>query len=146
MTLSVQVQSPVDPSGIMGVLAAAMAFSYGGVTVEHFLLGVGSYVIGAVARSVIRIGLAVEAGVSAKIGAQLIVIGGSPFLGAFASLVVYMGASLANYRGDAFIAALLALTALRGPEGIQWLSAIFSRLVNAKLGNVTEPTQSQGKG
>lgn len=137
-------QGSADQAGWLAGLAAIMAFSYGGVTVEHFLLGAGSYVIGAIARSVIRIGLAVEAGAGAKIGAQLIVIGGSPFLGAFASLVVYMGASLAHYQGDAFIAALLALTALRGPEGIQWLSATFSRLINARMGNVTGP-QSQEK-
>lgn len=113
--------------------AAIMAFTYGGVTTEHFLLGAGCYVVGAAARACLKISVAIEAGQPAQFGRALASFSTSPFLGAFASLLTYWAAFIAGFEGDAAIGIVLAITAWKGPEGIQSLSRFVTKMLPDKF-------------
>lgn len=126
--------SPTDAGTGALTVATVMAFAYGGVSMEHFLLGAACYVVGAGCRTGLKVGAAVEAGQPPRFGSALIMMSLAPFLGAFASLAVYMGAKVVGYEGDAAIALLLVIAGFRGAEGIQWLVSTFSKLLPTRLG------------
>lgn len=123
-----------------GALAAAtvMALSFGGVDLWHLGMGTACYVVGATCRAGLKIGAATEAGQKGIIGRSVIVLSISPMLGAFASLVTFLGAHVVGFEGDAAIALALALGGFRGAEGIQAIVVAFSKLVPAKLGGPSE--------
>lgn len=118
--------------------AAIMAFSFGGVTTEHFLLGAGCYVVGAAARACLKLSIAIEAGHPIQMGRALASFSTSPFLGAFASLLTYWAAFIVGFEGDAAIGIVLAITAWKGPEGIQSLSRFVTKLLPDKFSGGTK--------
>lgn len=120
--------------------ATIMAFSFGGVTTEHFLLGCACYTVGSFCRFALKVTSALEKGLNPKWAASVGVLAVSPMLAAFASMATFFAAHLAGFEGEAGIGLLLCLMALKGPEGIEYMSSIFSKFLPEKLtGPATEP-------
>lgn len=130
--------TPADAALVAGT-GAFLAASFGGVTTEHFLLGTVCYMVGASGRCALKISIAAEGTQEIGWRRPLAALAVSPFLGAFASMVTYLGASIGHFEGDAAIGILLALAALRGSEGIQYIVSLVSRFMPGKLGGA--PTQ-----
>lgn len=133
----------VDVSTGATVAAAALAFSFGGVTLEHFALGCGCYMVGASGRFGLKISKSFEKQERPNWGSAIGALSISPFLAAFASMSLFFAAHLAGFEGDAAIGLILVLTALKGPDGIDYLQSLVSRAVPQKLGNL--PTNQEPK-
>ena len=123
------------------VMAAVTAFSFGGVDGYHFTLGAVCYVVGSMGRYGVKIGAALEAGQPGMwqyVGRCIAAFAISPFLAAFVSMLVYLGANKIGYEGDAAIGIAIAVTGFRGTEGILWLvaalSKFFPKLAGAEQG------------
>ncbi len=109
------------------VAATAIAFSFGGVDMWHLGMGAGCYVVGAACRAGLKIGAALEATPPTRFGSHIAVFSVSPFLGGFASLVLWLFAHMVGFEGDAAIGLVLSLGGFRGAEGIQSLSLLVSQ-------------------
>ncbi len=112
------------------LLAGITAFSFGGVDGYHFILGAVCYVVGSMGRYGVKIGAALEAGQPGMwqyVGRCVAAFAITPFLAAFVSLLVYLGANKIGYEGDAAIGIVIAVTAFRGTEGILWLVRALSK-------------------
>lgn len=129
--------TPVESAAVWSI-GALMAASFGGVTLGHFLIGSGCYFVGAACRFAIKISTAAEANQPVKFAGPMIALSMAPFLGAFASMVMFMAAGILKFEGDAGIGILLALAALKGPEGIQWLVSIVTKAIPQRLGGAQE--------
>lgn len=114
--------------------ATAVAFSFGGVDMWHLSMGAGCYVIGAACRAGLKIGAALEANPPTRFGSHIAVFSVSPFLGGFASLVMWLFAHMVGFEGDAAIGLVLSLGGFRGGEGIQWLTSLVSQGLPKILG------------
>lgn len=130
-----------------GAITAAtmMAFSFGGVSIEHVTLGSACYVVGSACRFGLRVSSALENGTSPKWAASVATLSISPFLAAFASMAVFFGAHIIGFEGDAAIGLLLALAGFRGSEGIQWLVSIVTKFLPEKLGGGAAPANQEMK-
>lgn len=113
--------------------AAVLAFSYGGVTMEHLLLGTGCFMVGSACRFGVRVGTALESGAPPQIGRALAAFSVSPMLAAFSSMVMFFASHIVGFEGDAAMGILLALAGFRGSEGIQWVVSIVSNMLPDKL-------------
>lgn len=133
--------SPVDAGTGAGVAALIMAFSFGGVDMEHFLLGAGCYVMGSACRFGLKVSSAYEKNEPPRWGACLASLSLSPMLAAFASIALFFAAHIIGFEGDAAIGLLLALTGFRGAEGIQGLVNLVSKAIPEKLGGGTKPQE-----
>lgn len=109
--------------------AAIMAFSFGGVTTEHFILGCVCYNVGAACRAGLKITSAYEANQKPNWGAMIGTLSVAPLLAAFASMTAFFTAHIAGFEGEAGIGLLLCIAALKGPEGIQLLAAFVSKAI-----------------
>lgn len=124
------------------LLAGFTAFHFGGVDGYHFLLGAVCYFVGSMGRYGVRIGAALEAGqvgMAAYIGRCLAALSITPFVGAFASMLVYLGANKIGYEGDAAIGMGLAIMAFRGTEGILWLVGALTKFLPKGAGDGQGP-------
>lgn len=130
--------APTDVGTGVLVAGTAVAFSFGGVDMFHLGMGGACFFVGAACRSGLRLGAAIEAGQRGIVGKTIIVFSMSPILGAFASLVMFLGAHIIGFEGDAAIGLALALAGFRGPEGIQGIVAALSKVIPTKLGGVGE--------
>lgn len=119
--------------------AAIMAFTYGGITVEHFLLGMGCYVVGSACRFGTKVGTAMEGNQPISIGRALVAFSVSPLLGAFASMVMFLGSHILGFEGEAGIGIILLIAGWKGPEGIQWLVGIVTKAMPEKFGGDPKP-------
>lgn len=126
--------TPTDAGTGALIAAATVAFSFGGVDMFHLAMGAACYVVGAACRAGLKIGAALESTPPQRIGAQIAVLLVSPMLGGFASLVMFLGAHVIGFEGDAAIALVLALGGFRGNEGIQAIVSLVSKSVPEKLG------------
>lgn len=121
--------------------AAAMAFSFGGVTTEHFMMGCICYMVGAGGRFGLKMSSAFEAERSPKWGALVGALSIAPFLAAFASMATYLAAHIAGFEGDAGIGIFLAIVAFKGSEGINYVVSLASKAIPDKLGGAPPSNQ-----
>lgn len=130
--------TPADAAVVAGA-GAFLAASFGGVTTEHFILGTVCYMVGSAGRCALKISVAAEGTQDISWRRPFAAFAVSPFLGAFASMVIYLAASICHFEGDAAIGILLALSALRGSEGIQYIVSLVSKFAPSKLGGAPTP-------
>jgi hypothetical protein len=125
------------------VITTVLAFSFGGVDMLHLGMGAGCYVIGAGCRAGLKIGAALEANPPTPFGRHIAVFSVSPFLGGFASLVMWLFARMVGFEGDAAIGLVLSLGGFRGGEGIQWMTSLVSqglpKIFGGSTGQETKP-------
>lgn len=131
--------TPTGSAAIWGI-GALMAASFGGVTLGHFLLGTGCYCVGAACRFAIKISTAAEQNQPIKFAGPMIALSVAPFLAMFASMVAFFAAGIMHFEGDAGIGIFLAIAALKGPEGIQWIVSIVSKALPQRLGGAQQET------
>lgn len=133
----------VGTNALLG--AAFLAFSFGGVTMEHLLLGAGCYMVGAACRFSLKVATALETNQPPNVGRALAALSVSPFLASFASMALYFGAHIIGFEGDAAIGLLLALAGFRGSEGIQKLVALVSKWLPDKFSDSTPAANQENK-
>lgn len=127
-----------NTSGALTAATAAMAFSFAGVSLEHFLLGCACYMVGAGGRFGLKVSKALESGQDPRLSAAIAALSVAPFLAAFASMSLNFGAHILGFEGDAAIAIILAIGAFRGPEGIEYIVSLVSKAVPTKLGGAPD--------
>lgn len=130
--------TPTDTGTGALVAATTLAFSFGGVDAFHLMMGAACYVVGALGRTGLKIGAALEAEPPDKIGGLIASASVAPFLGAMSSLMMFLAAHMVGFEGDGAIALILALAGFRGPEGIQYIVSLVSSAAPKTLGAVAK--------
>lgn len=125
--------TPTDAGTGALAAGATVALTFGGVDMWHLSMGAACYFLGASCRAGLKIGAAMEANPPQRFGAHVAVLAVSPMLGGFSSLIIWLGAHVIGFEGDAAIALILALGGFRGPEGIQWLVSLVSKVNPEKM-------------
>lgn len=121
-------------TGTGALTAATVVATFGGVDMEHFAIGAVCYMVGSFCRFGMKIGKDFEADKTPKWGSYIGALSIAPFLAAFASMVVFFGANIIGFEGDAAIGTLLALAGFRGVEGIEWIVSTVRRFIPERLG------------